>query len=61
MGKYSYEEGHKQAERDIKTGDVSKSLQENSIFDGSLGASREYKDGYRAALKEAGYEEKDDD
>ena len=59
MGKYSYEEGHKQAERDIKTGNVSRSLQEDSIFDGSLGASREYKNGYRAGLKEAGYKEKD--
>lgn len=61
MGKFSYENGHKQAEKDMRTGDVSKSLQENSIFDGNLGASREYKDGYRDALKEAGYEEDDDD
>ena len=59
MGKHSFEEGYKQAEKDMRTGDVSKSLKTDSILDGSLGASREFKNGYREALKDA--EHKDDD
>ena len=61
MGKFSYDEGHKQAEKDMKTGNLIKSLQEDSVFDGSLGASTEYKDGYRDALEEEGYEDDDDE
>lgn len=53
MSKSSYEDGKKQAEKDIRTDDVSKSLQKDSILDGSLGASRDFKDGYRDALEEA--------
>ncbi len=55
MSNSSYEDGRKQAEKDMKNNNVSKSLQKDSIFDGSLGASRDFKRGYRDALKEAGY------
>jgi hypothetical protein len=55
MSKSSYEDGRKQAEKDIKNNDVSKSLQKYSVFDGSLGASHDFKRGYRDALKDAGY------
>ena len=48
----------KQAEKDIRTDDVSKSLQKASILDGSLGASRDFKDGYRHALEEAKHDNK---
>ncbi|MCX7066653.1 MAG: hypothetical protein NTW85_02990 [Methylococcales bacterium] len=58
MGKSSYEDGKKQAEKDIRTDDVSKSLQKDSILDGSLGASRDFKDGYRHALEEAKHDNK---
>lgn len=58
MSKSSYEDGKKQAEKDIRNDDVSKSLQKDSIFDGNLGASRPFKDGYRDALEEAEHDNK---